>query len=76
MIQLTIHTFQRKSQRDRIYDMLQNNDFVPTAALRLFAYQYNARIKELREIYGQDRIIACRQDGKYGFKWLNENEID
>lgn len=66
----TIETFEHNTQRKKILKMLKNQDFVPTASLRLFAYQYNARIKELREgkenniIYN---IISTKQDGKHGF---------
>lgn len=70
MNQLTINTFQRMSQRDRILQMLKSRDFVPTAALRLFAYQYNARIKELRTQFGHDKIQSVRQDGVCGFRWM------
>ena len=55
----------RPSQRNRILDLLKKRDFVPTAELRLFSYQYNARIKELR-----DRgwtILKHKKDGKHGF---------
>lgn len=53
-------------QRGRILEMLRTHDFVPTASLRLFAYQYNARIFELRKA-GHD-IESCRQDGVVGFR--------
>jgi len=72
MQQLTINTFHKKSQSDRIWDMLQKNDFVSTASLRLFAYQYNARIKELRELYGHDSIVACKQEGVYGIRMVKK----
>ena len=68
--QLTINTFNHTNQRDRILQMLKDHDFVSTSSLRLFAYQYNARIKELRVEFGHDKIISCKQDGVFGFRWV------
>lgn len=57
--------FTHQTQRDKILKLLIDNDFVSTAQLRLFAYQYNARIYELRKS-GFD-IKTARKDGKWGF---------
>ena len=54
------------NQRKRILNLLRKNEFVPTAQLRLFSYQYNARIYELRKAGWH--ILATKQDGRYGFE--------
>jgi len=54
------------NQRDTILNLLKKHDFVPTARLRLFAYQYNTRIFELRRIWYN--IISLSQNGKRGYK--------
>jgi hypothetical protein len=63
---LTIYI--HSSQRNKILDLLINNDFVKTSYLlnEVKAYQYNARIKELRkEGYN---IVSDRYNGVFGFK--------
>lgn len=60
----------RKSQRDRILALLKKKDWVPTSVLRQMAYQYNARILELRRGLHDDKaydIQSVRQDDKYGY---------
>lgn len=60
-----VKTDEKSDQRKRILELLLNNDFVATATLRLFAYQYNARIYELRR---KGWIIkSMRKDNKCGF---------
>lgn len=60
----------RKSQRTLILHLLKKNDFVSTASLRIIAYQYNARIFELRNGLHdntQYHIESVRNNNKYGF---------
>ena len=55
-------------QRIRILKLLKTNDWVATSELRLFSYQYNARIFELRA-KGYN-IISSKQEGKCGFRLI------
>lgn len=67
-MQLEIGNFEHKAQRKKILDLLNKKDFVPTAVLRQFAYQYNARIFELRE---KGYIIKAEKiDNRHGFRLL------
>jgi hypothetical protein len=63
------HSF---NQRERILQMLLKGEFVPTAVFRVFAYQYNARILELRRGMhdGHEYDIRSMRDeqGRCGFK--------
>ena len=59
-----------QTQRERIKQLLLKHRFVPTAALRLFAYQYNTRIFELRKEGWP--IQRAREDGKCGFTLEHE----
>lgn len=59
-------------QRDRILTLLKRNEFVSTAELRLIAYQYNARIYELRALGYV--INSTHINGKYGFMLLGRRK--
>ena len=54
---------ERVGQRKRILKLLNENLFVPTAQMRLVAYQYNARIHELRKEGYQIRSIRTPKCG-------------
>jgi len=57
------------NQRSRILELLQKNKFVPTAQLRLIAYQYNSRLHELRK--QNHNIISTKdEEGRWGFKLI------
>ena len=56
-------------QRKRILKLLRDNDFVPTAQLRLIAYQYNARIYELRK---KGYVIKSVKTPKCGFMLIGK----
>ena len=58
-------------QKVRILKLFQISDFVPTAALRIIAYQYNARIYELRK--SGYHIVSDKEDGKCGFRLVGWN---
>lgn len=64
----------RKSQCKTILKLLKAQDFVKTATLRMFSYQYNARIYELRRgLYdGKEYLINKAKDhlNNYGFVLL------
>lgn len=63
----TLDTFDDKhKQKERILKLFKLSEFVPTAALRLIAYQYNARIYELRK--AGYHIVSDKEDGKCGFR--------
>lgn len=63
---------QSNSQRQRILEMLLDHPIVLSAELRLFAYQYNARIYELRKGMHDGleyNIISLRDEkGRSGYK--------
>ena len=56
------------TQREKIVELLEKNEFVPTSILLnvVHAYQYNARIKELRQL--GHNIVSIRYNGVFGFK--------
>lgn len=58
----------RHTQRNKILTLLKSKNFVSTSVLRMVAYQYNARIKELRSMGYV--IESCRNMGRSGFKLL------
>ena len=63
----------RNSQREQILKLLHKNNFVRTSHLRIIAYQYNARIYELRRGIHNNKLYdirACREEGIHGFKLL------
>jgi len=69
-MQTLLRDYERDSthrcQRERIIALLRRKGYVYTQELvKAGIYQYNARIKELRELgYG---IISQKRDGKFGF---------
>lgn len=63
----------RYSQRQKILNLLRKNNFVRTSHLRIIAYQYNARIYELRKGMHDNLfydIRSCRENSIHGFKLL------
>lgn len=73
-MQLTIATFDieqkmRQTHADRILKLLRENDFVPTAALRLFSYNHTARIAELRD---RGYVIKSEKSPKCGFRLIGK----
>ena len=61
------------TQREKIIELLTKNNFVPTYVLLniVHAYQYNARIKELRQL--GHNIVSIRYNGVFGFKIENKD---
>lgn len=64
----------RQSQCKTILKLLRHTDIVLTQQLRMFAYQYNARIYQLRRGHydGKKYLIEpCKDDqGRCGFRLL------
>jgi len=70
-MQQTLELFdERTAQRERILELLKKNNFVKTSTLRIIAYQYNARIFELRQI--GYIIESCRENNICGFKYIGK----
>lgn len=70
--------YRRKSQAEKILDLLNDYDFVPTRdLLSAGIYQYNARIFELRrgKLNNTNYIIEpCEVDGLTGFRLEHKYE--
>jgi hypothetical protein len=64
--EITKRKLQSNSQCQRILEKLRSQDFVSSAELRLFAYQYNTRIFELRKGFhdGIEHKIKSVRDKK------------
>jgi hypothetical protein len=74
MIQTSVNLFdEHKSQRNRMIELFESKPFVSTAELRLFSYQYNARIFELRQL-GYS-IFKAKQNGKCGFCLIGKSGV-
>lgn len=73
-MQRTIEIYDsHKSQRERILSLLRLNGYAYTKDLiGLGIYQYNARIKELRD--DGHNIVSCKLNGCFGFE-IQKNSV-
>lgn len=73
---LKVAAARHSSQREKILQLLQTGCFVSTASLRLFSYQYNARLYELRRGRHDGicyHIVKERDElGRCGFRMVEE----
>ena len=66
-MQMCLEVYESRSgQRQRMLNLLKSFEFIPTAMLRQFSYQYNARIFELRKM-GYEIIAMKDENGRCGF---------
>lgn len=69
--QITMSAYdERTEQRTRILELFEQLGFVPTSVLRMVAYQYNARIFELRRPPFNYNIVRANENGRCGFRMV------